>query len=53
MTQPYGDKERVVAYVSKMLNKAEQTYSMANAELLAVVTFTKYVCHFLLWKGFL
>jgi hypothetical protein len=34
---PFDEKEQVIAYMSKALNKAEQSYCVTRKELLAVV----------------
>lgn len=46
-------KERVVAYASTVLNKAERKYSVARKELLAVVTFIKHFRSYLLGRHFI
>lgn len=46
-------KERVIAYGSRCLNKAERNYCVTRREMLAVVFFTKYFKHYLLGRKFL
>ena len=50
----FGDdgQERVVAYGSKLLTKAERNYCVTRKELLAVVTFTDLFRPYLLGKEF-
>jgi hypothetical protein len=45
--------ERLIAYASIQMNKAEKAYSASEAELLALVWATKYFCCFLYGKQFL
>ena len=45
--------ERPIAYASRQINKAEQSYSASKAEMLAIVWATKYFRCFLYGKQFL
>ena len=53
LSQIQDGEERVIAYASKALNKAQQRYCTTYIELLAVVTFTKYFKHYLWGRHFL
>ena len=44
--------EKVIAYASRTLSKAERKYCVTRKELLAVVYFTKYYKHFLYGNEF-
>lgn len=47
------DRERVVAYGSRTLNKSERNYCVTDKELLAVRHFVEYFRHYLLGRTFL
>ena len=53
LSQVQDGKERVVAFASKKLNRAQQRYSVTRRELLAAVTFTHHFRHYLLGRKFL
>ena len=53
LSQLQDGTERVIAYASKSLNKAQRNYCTTNKELLAVVTFVKHFRHYLLGRKFL
>jgi transposase InsO family protein len=53
LSQVQGGQERVIAYGSRTLNKAEINYCVTNRELLAVKHFVEYYRHYLLGKHFL
>ena len=53
LSQIHNGKERVVAYASKTLNKAQRNYCTTRRELLAVVTFVKHFRHYLYGTKFL
>ena len=53
LSQIQDDKEKVIAYASKTLSKAERNYCITRRELLAVVYFTEQFKHFLLGRKFL
>ena len=47
LSQVHDGHERVIAYGSKVLNKAEQNYCVTRRELLAVVTYLKHFKQYL------
>ena len=47
LSQTYEDGERVIAYGSRSLTKAERRYSITRKELLALVYFIKHFKHYL------
>jgi adenylate kinase len=51
--QVQNNKERVISYCSKKLDKQQQRYSATRRELLAVVTFIHQFRHYLLGNKFL
>ena len=53
LSQIQDDEEKVIAYGSKTLSKAEQNYCITRRELLAVVYFVQHFKHFLLGRKFL
>ena len=53
LSQIVDGEERVVAYGSRILTKAERQYCITRRELLAVVFFTKYFRHYLTGRRFL
>ena len=53
LSQIQDGKERVIAYASRSLNKAERNYCVTDRELLAVRYFTDYFRHYLLGRHFL
>ena len=52
LSQQIDGTERVVAYASKRLSKAEINYCVTRRELLAVVYFVRYFRHYLLGRSF-
>ena len=52
LSQNQQGVERVVAYASRKMSKAECNYSATRKELLAVVSFVKYFKHHLLGRHF-
>jgi transposase InsO family protein len=53
LSQIIEGKERVIAYASKSLNKAQRNYCTTRRELLAVITFVKHFRHYLYGTKFL
>jgi transposase InsO family protein/DNA-binding MarR family transcriptional regulator len=53
LQQIQGERERVIAYASRSLNKAERNYCITEKELLAVVFFIQYFRQYLLGRRFL
>ena len=53
LSQVQNSEEKVIAYASHTLNKAQQQYCTTKREFLAVVTFMKHFKHFLLGLKFL
>ena len=51
--QVQGERERVIAYASRSLNRAERNYCIAEKELLAVRFFIEYFRQYLLGSKFL
>ena len=52
LSQVQDGKERVIAYGSRTLTKAERKYSTTKKEMLAFVYFSKYFRHYLYGKQF-
>ena len=52
LSQVFDGKERVIAYASKTLTKAERRYCVTRKELYALVHFVKYFRHYLYGKKF-
>ena len=53
LSQVQDGEERVIAYASKTLSKAERNYCVTRRELLAIVTFVKQYHHYLYGGRFL
>jgi len=53
LSQRIDGTERVVAYASKRLSKAETNYCVTRRQLLAVVYFMRYFRHYLLGRCFM
>ena len=53
LSQIIEGEERVIAYGSRILTKAERAYCVTRREMLAVVHFCKYFRHYLLGRKFL
>lgn len=52
MSQVQRGRERVIAYASKKLSKAERRYSVTRREMLAAVVFVQYFKHYLYGRKF-
>ena len=50
--QMHGDREKVIAYASRSLNKAEKNYCITEKELLAIRYFIEYYRQYLLGRRF-
>ena len=53
LSQSIQGEERVIAYGSRILTKAERQYCITRRELLAVIFFTRYFRHYLTGRKFL
>lgn len=53
LSQFQDGRERVIAYASRTLNKAERNYCVTDKELLAVKYFVEYFRQYLLGQPFL
>lgn len=53
LLQVQDGREKVIAFASRSLTKAERKYCVTRKELLAVLYFTKYFKHYLSGKQFL
>ena len=53
LSQIQDDKERVISYGSRSLNKAERNYCITDKELLAIRHFVEYYRQYLLGRKFL
>ena len=52
LAQVQDGKERAMCYASKAFSKSQTKYSAKKRELLAIVTFTRHLKHYLLGKKF-
>ncbi len=52
LNQIQDGEEKVIAYASRSLNKAERNYCVTERELLAIRYFTEYFRHYLLGRQF-
>ena len=50
LSQIQSDRERVIAYASRGMNRAEKNYYITEQGLLAVVYFIQYFCQYLLGR---
>lgn len=53
LSQMQDNKERVIAYASRGLNKAERNYCVTERELLAAVYFVQYFRQYLMGRQFI
>ena len=53
LSQVQDGRERVIAYASRKLNKAERRYCVTRRELLAIINFVKHFKHYLYGRKFL
>ena len=53
LSQVQNGEERVIAYASKTLNRAQRNYCVTRRELLAIVEFVRYFHHYLYGAPFL
>ena len=53
ISQVQNNKEKVIAYVSRSLNKAGQNYCVTERKMLAIRYFLEYFRHYLLGRKFL
>ena len=53
LSQTQNGKERVIAYASRSLNKAERNYCVTDKELLAIKNFVEHFRQYLLGREFL
>ena len=52
LSQVQNGEERVIAYASRSLNRAERNYCVTDRELLAIKYFVEYFRHYLLMRHF-
>lgn len=52
LSQNQGRKEKVIAYFSRVLSKAERNYCVTRHELLAIIDSIKCFRHYLLGRKF-
>ena len=53
LSQIHAGEEKVIAYGSRTLNRAERNYCTTNKELLAIKHFVEYYKHYLLGRHFI